>query len=140
MRTRPSTWPWPGAASSRSNSCATPRGWRGWRPMKRPASGIIIVRWKSCRLCSSTILSENHLKITSKNYRTSMRLPLLQDRTRRLARAGSIVLLLCLGQRGGAQLAPPDEFFHGGAQAYLSNNIPKAWEQVTNGRAIYPDD
>jgi Ca-activated chloride channel family protein len=59
---------------------------------------------------------------------------------RRLAGAGSIALLLCLGWRCEAQLAPPDEFFHSGAQFYLSNNLPKAWEQVTNGRAIYPDD
>jgi len=33
-----------------------------------------------------------------------------------------------------------DDYFHGGAVNYLSNNIPKALEVVTNGRAIYPDD
>src|SRR5437870_763936 len=33
-----------------------------------------------------------------------------------------------------------DDFFHGGAVNYLSNNIPKALEVVTNGRALYPDD
>ncbi len=39
-----------------------------------------------------------------------------------------------------AQALPADEFFHNGAQSYLSNNIPAALQVVTNGRAIYPDD
>ena len=39
-----------------------------------------------------------------------------------------------------AQLAPADAFFNGGAQFYISNNIPAALEAVTNGRALYPDD
>lgn len=33
-----------------------------------------------------------------------------------------------------------DDYFHGGAVNYLSNNIPKALEVVTNGRALFPDD
>ena len=33
-----------------------------------------------------------------------------------------------------------DDIFHGGVVNYLSNNIPKALEVVTNGRALYPDD
>ena len=33
-----------------------------------------------------------------------------------------------------------DDIFHGGAVNYLSNNIPKALEVVTNGRALFPDD
>jgi hypothetical protein len=32
------------------------------------------------------------------------------------------------------------DIFHGGVVNYLSNNIPKALEVVTNGRALYPDD
>src|ERR1051325_3084319 len=48
-------------------------------------------------------------------------------------------LLLCW-QNGRAQALPPDDFFHGGAMAYLSNNIPAALERVTNGLAIYPND
>src|SRR5436190_3618015 len=35
---------------------------------------------------------------------------------------------------------PADEFFHGGAQLYLSNNIPAAKEAVTNGLKLHPDD
>jgi hypothetical protein len=33
-----------------------------------------------------------------------------------------------------------DDVFHDGAVNYLSNNIPKALEVVTNGRALFPDD
>lgn len=33
-----------------------------------------------------------------------------------------------------------DDIFHGGAVNYLSNNIPKALQVVTNGRALFPDD
>jgi hypothetical protein len=33
-----------------------------------------------------------------------------------------------------------DDIFHGGVVNYLSNNIPKALEVVTNGRALFPDD
>jgi outer membrane biosynthesis protein TonB len=47
-------------------------------------------------------------------------------------------LSLLLGQSARAQTA--DDFFHGGAVNYLSNNIPKALEVVTNGLAVYPND
>lgn len=33
-----------------------------------------------------------------------------------------------------------EDFFHDGAMNYLSNNIPKALEVVTNGRSAFPDD
>jgi len=33
-----------------------------------------------------------------------------------------------------------DDVFYGGTVNYLSNNIPRALEIVTNGRALYPDD
>jgi len=49
-------------------------------------------------------------------------------------------LLLVFVQTVSAQLAPPDDFFHGGARLYLSNNIPGALERVTNGLALYPND
>lgn len=39
-----------------------------------------------------------------------------------------------------AQLAPPDDFFNGGAQFYISNNIPAALERVETGLRAYPDD
>ena len=52
----------------------------------------------------------------------------------------SLSALLLSWQHVDAQLLPADDFFHGGAQFYLSNNVPKALEIVTNGRAIYPDD
>lgn len=47
---------------------------------------------------------------------------------------------MLLGQNAGAQLLPADDFFHAGAQSYLTNNIPGALERVTNGLAYYPDD
>jgi outer membrane biosynthesis protein TonB len=52
----------------------------------------------------------------------------------------SLSLLLFSWQKAAAQLAPADDFFHGGALFYLSNNIPAALERVTNGLALYPDD
>src|SRR5262249_12864846 len=52
----------------------------------------------------------------------------------------SLSLLLLAWQKAGAQLAPPDDFFNGGAQLYISNNIPGALDRVENGLKIYPDD
>jgi Ca-activated chloride channel family protein len=59
-----------------------------------------------------------------------MRLPLLI----------SLSLLLLSWQDAGAQIAPADDFFHGGAQLYISNNIPQAKEVVAQGRKLYPED
>src|SRR5882724_6024714 len=50
------------------------------------------------------------------------------------------VSLLLAGQAAHAQLAPADDFFNGGAQFYISNNIPSALEKVEGGLKIYPDD
>jgi Ca-activated chloride channel family protein len=35
---------------------------------------------------------------------------------------------------------PADDFFHGGAQSYLTNNIPNALTQTEAGLKLYPDD
>ena len=40
----------------------------------------------------------------------------------------------------GAQLLPAEDFFNGGAQLYISNNIPAALEKVELGRKTYPAD
>ena len=50
----------------------------------------------------------------------------------------SLELLLLTGLLAHAQTA--DDFFHGGAMGYLSNNIPGALEVVTNGLQRFPDD
>ena len=50
----------------------------------------------------------------------------------------SLSLLLLAGQAVCAQ--PADEFFHSGAQSYLSNNVAKAREEVDNGLKLYPED
>src|SRR6266576_7231437 len=50
----------------------------------------------------------------------------------------SLSLLLLAGQAVCAQ--PADEFFHSGAQSYLSNNVARAREEVDNGLKLYPDD
>src|SRR5579862_2369044 len=39
-----------------------------------------------------------------------------------------------------AQLAPADDFFNGGAQLYISNNIPAALDRTEAGLKIYPND
>ena len=48
------------------------------------------------------------------------------------------LLLAC--QKVCAQLAPADDFFNGGAQLYISNNVPAALERVELGLKTYPDD
>lgn len=52
------------------------------------------------------------------------------------------VMLLSIGFGGNAhaQLLTADEFFHRGAQRFLTNNIPEALEVVTNGLQRFPDD
>jgi hypothetical protein len=39
-----------------------------------------------------------------------------------------------------ARAQTADDFFHGGAMFYLSNNIPKAKEEVASGLKLFPDD
>ncbi len=50
------------------------------------------------------------------------------------------LLLLCVAPKAGAQLAPAEDFFNSGAQAYISNNIPAALERVEMGLKTYPDN
>src|SRR5580700_10016894 len=52
----------------------------------------------------------------------------------------SLSLVLCTWQKVCAQLAPADDFFNGGAQFYISNNIPAALEKTENGLKLYPKD
>src|ERR1035437_7050921 len=52
----------------------------------------------------------------------------------------SLSLLLLSWQNAGAQLAPADDFFHSGAQFYISNNITEAKKAVGDGLTFYPDD
>lgn len=52
----------------------------------------------------------------------------------------SLSMLLFAGSAVQAQLAPADDFFHSGAQLYISNNIPAAKEVVEMGRKLYPED
>ena len=59
-----------------------------------------------------------------------MRLPLLI----------SLSLLLLAGSNANAQIAPAEDFFHSGAQFYLSNNVAQAKSMVEMGRKLYPDD
>ena len=48
--------------------------------------------------------------------------------------------LLFASHPAHAQLLPADEFFHSGAQSYLTNNLAKAREEVDAGLKLYPDD
>lgn len=50
----------------------------------------------------------------------------------------SLSLLLMICCHAGAQTA--DDFFHSGAQSYLTNNVAGALEVVTNGLQRFPDD
>ena len=50
----------------------------------------------------------------------------------------SLSLLLLTLLSATAQTA--DDFFHGGAQHFLTNNIPGALQVVTNGLQRFPED
>lgn len=50
----------------------------------------------------------------------------------------SISLLALALQKADAQSA--DDFFHGGAQSYLSNNVAGARQEVDKGLKLFPDD
>ena len=65
-----------------------------------------------------------------------MRLQTPARRSRRFSLSLSLLILSLL--RANAQNA--DEFFHGGAQHFLTNNIPGALEVVTNGLQRFPED
>jgi hypothetical protein len=58
----------------------------------------------------------------------------------RLSLLISLSLLLCAVPKSGAQLAPADDFFHSGAQFYISNNVAQARASVDRGLKLYPDD
>ncbi|HUZ08182.1 MAG TPA: hypothetical protein VMV89_11935 [Candidatus Paceibacterota bacterium] len=65
----------------------------------------------------------------------------------RLTRPTSLDRLLLLllplffaAQKVGAQIASADDYFDGGAQFYISNNIPSALEKAEDGLKIYPDN
>jgi outer membrane biosynthesis protein TonB len=52
----------------------------------------------------------------------------------------SAALALVLPAVAAKPLATADDFFHGGAMHYLSNNIPAALDVVTNGLQRFPMD
>ena len=49
-----------------------------------------------------------------------------------------VALLLLVTQAARAQTA--EDFFNGGAQLYISNNIPAALERTESGLKLYPND
>ena len=64
-----------------------------------------------------------------------MRLP------RKIKNSLLLLPLVFAAQKICAQpLAPADDFFNGGAQLYISNNIPAALERAESGLQLYPDD
>lgn len=52
----------------------------------------------------------------------------------------SLGFWLLTAASAGAQIAPADDFFHSGAQSYITNNIAQAKQIVEQGRKLYPDD
>ncbi len=50
------------------------------------------------------------------------------------------LLLLLAGLSARAQFLTAEDFFHSGAQFFISNNIPLAKERVKSGLQIYPKD
>ena len=51
-----------------------------------------------------------------------------------------LLLLLLSWQTARAQLVPADDFFHEGAQSYITNNVAKARAAVDQGLKFFPDD
>ncbi len=58
----------------------------------------------------------------------------------KLRRLISLSLLLLAGPAARAQFLPADDFFHRGAQSYITNNVAQAREAVDQGLKFYPDD
>src|SRR6478736_9632379 len=58
----------------------------------------------------------------------------------RSSRCFSLSLSLLILSLLSARAQNADEFFHGGAQHFLTNNIPGALEVVTNGLQRFPED
>ena len=52
----------------------------------------------------------------------------------------SLSLSLLILSLWSAPAQTADDFFHGGAQRFLTNNVPGALEVVTNGLQRFPDD
>ena len=52
----------------------------------------------------------------------------------------TLSLLLISGPVVRAQFLPADDFFHRGAQSYITNNVAQAREVVDQGLKFYPDD
>jgi hypothetical protein len=52
----------------------------------------------------------------------------------------SLAASLSLAATTRAQERTAEDFFHGGALHYLSNNVPAALQVVTNGLQVYPGD
>ena len=52
----------------------------------------------------------------------------------------SLSVLLLSWQRVSAQLRLADDFFHDGAQSYITNNLAGARQAVDRGLQLYPDD
>jgi hypothetical protein len=50
------------------------------------------------------------------------------------------LLLVFAARKVCAQLLPADDFFNGGAQLYISNNIPAALKRTEDGLQLYPSD
>jgi Ca-activated chloride channel family protein len=60
--------------------------------------------------------------------------------TLRLLIITSILLFAALGTRAQGIKEGATDFFNGGAQFYISNNIPDALKRVESGLKIYPED
>jgi len=69
-----------------------------------------------------------------------MRLSLLLKLRPSLSLGFACLLLLLVAPAARAQFLNADDFFHSGAQFYISNNIPLAKQQVKNGLQLYPSD
>ena len=52
----------------------------------------------------------------------------------------ALLLLLARPARAAESFARPDDYFHGGAMRYFSNNIPAALDVASNGLQQFPND
>jgi len=66
--------------------------------------------------------------------------PLLSHSRRARNGAPCLIVFLLSFTWLAARAQTADEFFNGGAQFYISNNIPDALERTENGLKLYPDD
>ncbi len=128
------TGPRPGAGKRQSENCAP-----GVRPSRaqQHLQAKVAENAKALRRSNTAVPGTGAFRSQcATNFRTCSKKRRLNWATAWLA----AFLWLLAWPKAEAQLAPAEDFFNGGAQLYISNNVPAALEKVELGLKTYPND